>query len=87
MKKISCYPPIPQKQKLLVQKKKPAVADKNVFEGRDKWKVIEYFGTFGLSRIWCDEKLNNLIRQWISTSFKLSPEVKIQNTKPLVLEK
>ena len=67
----------------LVEKKKPAIVDKDDFEYRDKSKVIAFFGIFGLSRFWCEEELNDLICQPISTIFKFSAEAIIEDTKPL----
>ena len=65
----------------------PVVAVKVDFECWDKSKVIAYFGIFGLSRLWWQEKVNGLICQYISTTgFKFSTEAKMEDTKPLVGE-
>ena len=66
---------------------KPVVVDKDDFESRNKSEVIAFFGNFGLSRFWCEEKIEYLICKSISTRFKPSTENKKEDTKALVAEK
>ena len=70
----------------LLEEMKPVVAIKDDFACRAKSEVIAYFGSFGLSRFSSEGKINNLISQSISTSFKFLVETKMEDTKPLVTE-
>ena len=62
---------------------KPVVADKDDLGCRHKSKVKAYFRNFGVPRFQREEKNDDLICQSITTSFKLSAETKMEDTKPL----
>ena len=70
----------------LVEEMKPVFSYNYDFEFRDESKVIAYFGSFGILRLRCEEKVKKLSIAIFFTKLKISVKTKLEDNTLVVTE-